>query len=302
MKHASNTLSGKSEKLSKKQQKAGVVSDAPVACHLVLVLYANELAAWQASPEGKIKALPVKGELRLSVRNAEALERAHADIAERLRGNGIRVDCTHWLVDGGGRQWCPDSIGKVSNATIWQLLAWEWLVDRFGLHNAAPWEAEETFTNQILPWLITADDNRQRQQLQSVREREHHNETERLAIERTALVQENDRLRSQNTALQQVDVERLVSFLPALFPRVFTVLGPTDLALLCGQVMPLSVPIPSPYPEPSEEALRTLQRRFHALPHELQKQIVGFVKTLPQRQKLQPRPEMRELVQSLEGL
>ena len=58
----------------------------PVASHLVLVLHANELAAWQASPGGKPKALPIKGEQRLAVRNAQALESAHADIAERLRG------------------------------------------------------------------------------------------------------------------------------------------------------------------------------------------------------------------------
>lgn len=300
MENATKPSTDKREQLSKKQQKSSVTPAIPVASHLVLVLHANELAAWQASLGGKPKALPIKGEKRLSVRYAQALESAHADIAERLRGNGINVVCTHWLVDVGGRQWCADCAGTVGNAATWQLLAWEWLADRFGLGNASPWEATETVTDQILPWLTTADDSHQRQHLQNAREREHHNETERLAAERVALAQENDRLRGQNAALQQVDVERLASFLPALFPRVFTVLGPVDLALLCGQLTPLS--IPSPYPEPSEEALRALQRRFRALPHELQKQIVGFVAPLPQRQKLQPRPEMRELVQSLEGL
>lgn len=73
-----------------------------------------------------------------------------------------------------------------------------------------------------------------------------------------SLLQENESMRSQNAALQQVDTERLASFLPALFPRVFTVLGAADLALLCGRVEPLA--IPNPYPEPSEEALRTLQK------------------------------------------
>ncbi len=300
MANSSKPLPGKREQLLKKQQKTSTTPATPMASHLVLVLHANELAAWQASPGGKPKALPIKGEQRLSVRNAQTLESAHADIAERLRGNGAQLTCTHWLVDAGGRQWCADSAGKVGNAAPWQLLAWEWLADRFGLGNAAPWEAAETFTDQILTWLTTADDSHQRQHLQHAREREHHNETERLAAERATLAQENDRLRGQNAALQQVDAERLASFLPALFPRVFTVLGPTDLALLCGQVTPLS--IPNPYPEPSEEALRTLQRRFRALPHELQKQVVAFVASLPQRQKLQPHPEMRELVQSLEGL
>lgn len=300
MKNTSKPQPGEREPLSKKQQKSSITPDTPAVSHLVLVLHANELAAWQASTGGKPKALPIKGEQRLPVRNPQALESAHADIAELLRGSGVNVACTHWLADAGGRQWCAEGAGKVGNAATWQLLAWEWLADRFGLGNASPWEAAETFTGQILPWLTTADDSHQRQQLQHAREREHHNETDRLAAERAALAQENDRLRGQNAAMQQMDVERLVSFLPALFPRVFTVLGTTDLALLCGQVTPLS--IPNPYPEPSEEALRTLQRRFRALPHELQKQIVGFIAPLPQRQKLQPRPEMRELVQSLEGL
>ncbi len=302
MQNTKKTLPEKRKQLSKQEQKqeATPISDIPVTTHLILVLHANELAAWQASPGSKPKALRIKGEQRLSVGNPQALESAHADIAERLRGNGVNVACTHWLANAGGRQWCAENAAKVSNAAAWQLLAWEWLADRFGLGNASPWEAGGAFTDQILPWLITADDSHQRQRLQHTREREHHCETERLAAERASLAQENDQLRAQNTALQQVDAERLASFLPALFPRVFTVLGPTDLALLCGQVTPLA--IPSPYPEPSEEALRTLQRRFCALPHELQKQIVNFVAPLPQRQKLQPRPEMRELVQSLEGL
>ena len=300
MVNSSKPLPGKREQLLKKQQKTSTTPATPMASHLVLVLHANELAAWQASPGGKPKALPIKGEQRLSVRNAQTLESAHADIAERLRGNGAQLTCTHWLVDAGGRQWCADGAGKVGNAATWQLLAWEWLADRFGLGNASPWDSAKTLTDQILPWLITADDSRQRQQLQHAREREHHTETERLAAERAALAQENDRLRAQSAVFQQVSPEQLASFLPALFPRVFTVLGPVDLALLCRQVTPLS--IPSPYPEPSEEALRALQRQFRALPHELQKQIVGFVAPLPQRQKLQPRPEMRELVQSLEGL
>jgi len=62
--------------------------------------------------------------------------------------------------------------------------------------------------------------------------------------------------------------------------------------------MPLA--IPNPFPEPSEETLRTLQNDFRALPRHLQQQIVGFVARLPQRQKLQPRPEMRDLLYELE--
>ena len=318
IKNTSKPLPDKRNQLSKEEQNAysslsaadpadpadGV---APPSTHLILVLHGNQLAAWQASPLGaKPKALRIKDDPRAAVRDARTLETARADIAERLRGDGINVAYTHWLADANGRQWCADCMAKTDNAgnggntgnPTWQILAWEWLAERFGFGDASPWEAAEPLVNQVLPWLVTADDAAQRQHLQQARESEHRSETEQLAAQRNALVQANERLRAENAALQQVDVERLVSFLPALFPRVFTVLGPTDLAQLCGRVEPLS--IPNPYPEPSEETLRTLQRGFRALPQQLQQQIVRFVARLPQRHKLQPRAEMRELVQTLE--
>lgn len=283
----SETLSTEREQLSNKEQ-----NNQP--SQIILMLHGGQLASWHTRPGLPPKALPIKEETLLRVRNASALASAWDDLSKRLLDDGVHTTHPLWIADAPGRQWCMEQ-----ELATWQL-PWEWLAQRFGLDAASPWEAPDTLRTHILPWLTTADDSAQRQQLKQHREREHASETERLAAERAALAQENEHLRAQNAALQQVDAERLVSFLPALFPRVFTVLGPVDLALLCGQLTPLS--IPSPYPEPSEEALRALQRRFLALPHELQKQIVGFVAPLPQRQKLQPRPEMRELVQSLEGL
>ena len=259
---------------------------------IILLLHSDQLAGWQTMPGLPPKALPIKSETRLRVGDATALASAWEDLADRLRGDGMHTTPPLWIADAPGRQWCAEQ-----KLAAWQL-PWEWLAQRFGLDAASPWEVPDTLHTHILPWLATADDSAQRQQLQQRRENEHANETERLAAERAALEQENDHLRAQNAALQQVDAERLVSFLPALFPRVFTVLGGADLALLCGRVESLA--IPNPYPEPTEETLRTLQKRFRALPQELQRQIVRFVADLPQRQKLQPRPEMRELVRDLE--
>lgn len=300
--HAQPLSSNPEQRLKTKQENSSTADLTPLAsAHLILVLHGSQLAAWQASALGtKPKALLIKGDLQASVRDVRTLDSARADIAERLRGDGINIAYTHWLADANGRQWCADCVAKTDNAgnPTWQILAWEWLAERFGFGDASPWEAGEPLVSQVLPWLIAADDAAQRQHLQLARESEHRSEAEQLAAQRNALVQANERLRAENAALQQVDVERLVSFLPALFPRVFTVLGPADLALLCGRVEPLS--IDNPYPEPSEEALRTLQRGFRALPQQLQQQIVRFVARLPQRHKLQPRAEMRELVQTLE--
>lgn len=258
---------------------------------IILLLHSDQLAGWQTMPGLPPKALPIKSETRLRVRDATALASAWEDLADRLRGDGMHTTPPLWIADAPGRQWCAEQ-----KLAAWQL-PWEWLAQRFGLDAASPWEVPDTLHTHILPWLATADDSAQRQQLQQRRENEHANETERLAAERAALEQENDHLRAQNAALQQVDAERLVSFLPALFPRVFTAIGPADLALLCGRTEPLA--LPNPYPEPTEETLRTLQKRFRALPQELQKQIVRFMADLPQRQKLQPRPEMRDLVEAL---
>ena len=259
---------------------------------IILLLHSDQLAGWQTMPGLPPKALPIKSETRLRVGDASSLASAWEDLADRLRGDGMHTTPPLWIADAPGRQWCAEQ-----KLAVWQL-PWEWLAQRFGLDAASPWDVPDTLHTHILPWLATADDSAQRQQLQQRRENEHANETERLAAERAALAQENDHLRAQNAALQQVDAERLVSFLPALFPRVFTTIGPADLALLCGRTEPLA--LPNPYPEPTEETLRTLQKRFRALPQELQRQIVRFVADLPQRQKLQPRPEMRELVRDLE--
>lgn len=262
------------------------------ASQIILLLHGGQLASWQAIPGLPPKALPIKSETRLRVGDASSLASAWEDLADRLRGDDMHTTPPLWIADAPGRQWCAEQ-----KLAAWQL-PWEWLAQRFGLDAVAPWDVPDTLHTHILPWLATADDSAQRQQLQQRRENEHANETERLAAERAALAQENDHLRAQNAALQQVDAERLVSFLPALFPRVFTAIGPADLALLCGRAEPLA--LPNPYPEPAEETLRTLQKRFRALPQELQKQIVRFMADLPQRQKLQPRPEMRELVRDLE--
>lgn len=268
------------------------------AAQLMALLHSQQLSAWLAFPGLPPQALQIKGELRLKLRDALSLASAHEDLTKRLRDDGLHITQTHWVADEQGRQWCA-----AQSLASWQL-PWEWLAQRFGMGSTSPWDMsdvqDETWQAQILPWLIRVDDAALRQSLQRSRESEHASERERLALERAALERENEHLRAQNTALQQVDAERLASFLPALYPRVFTAIGPADLALLCGRVEPLA--LPNPYPEPVEETLRTLQKRFRALPPALQKQIARFMADLPQGQKLPLRPEMRELVEELTGL
>lgn len=288
MKKASVPSTSKRKQLSNQEQTPPVE---PVTAQLILMLHSHKLCAWQAMVGLSPKALQIKGEDRLSVRDAQSLASAHADLTKRLRDDGTHLAHTLLVADHAGRQW-----GTTEPRAAWQL-PWEWLAQRFGLGDAAPWDIPEALRDQILSWLTTADDAAQREHLQQARKSEHASETERLATERALLAQDNERLRNQNAALQQVDAERLASFLPALYPRVFTVIGPADLALLCGHIKPIA--LPNPYPEPVEETLRTLQKNFRALSREKQAQIVGFVTSLPHSQKLKPRPEMYDLVEEL---
>lgn len=270
--------------------------------HLVLLLWGGELAAWSAAPGLAPSPVKLQGELRLSVSAPNALCSAVADAAERLRGQGLELGHVHWLADAPGRSLWQKAQPQVAlglGQAAWQLLAWEWLAERLGWGQAAPWATLGTRAPELFAWLHNAEPAAERQHMLQSLALEHQSAQQRLQAEHAALERQNERLSAQNAALQQVDTERLLSYLPALFARAFTVLGAADLALLCGRIEPLR--IENPYPEPSEETLRTLQKRFRELPPALQSQIVGFVADLPQRQKLQVRPEMRELLQQLEG-
>lgn len=261
--------------------------------HLVLLLN-NQLKAWLLNQGIAPTPLLIQGEKQLPINSAEALQAAYADIGERLHGDGITPAYTNWLCCSSAQPLLVQALSRMAQPPAWQILCWSWLAERFDLPDQAPDQA----LLEVFAWLLSRDIELERQQMVAALARDHHTVSERLAAERQQLQRENEQLRASNAALQQLDKERLATYLPALFPRVFTILGATDLSLLCGRVEPLQ--LPNPYPEPSAEALHQLQRQFRALPLSVQKQIVQFVAALPHRHKLQARPEMRRLIQELE--
>lgn len=271
-----------------------------VTNHLVLVVNNENISAWHLVAGKSPKNIHIQGETSFNITSAAEINSALLDIKDNIEGVGISIDSYHWLADRYARQQLIDSryiTGLLGAGFDWQLVSLDWLAARFGRKAA---DLSLHFIEQeLLPWLITADDAAERQQMKGALEREHASESERLLSERVAMEQKNRHLQEQNAALRQVDKERLVSYLPALFSRVFTVLGATDLALLCGSIEPLR--IPNPYPEPSIEALRVLQRQFRSLPQPAQLEIVKLVQGLPHRQRLTVRPEMRALIFELEG-
>lgn len=270
---------------------------------VVLILIENEISAWKIATVKSAQRLPMQGESILKLSSADELFEAYSDLNERLRGDGEYPTEVHWILDKTSHPlwqlFQTKSKPTGERDIILQCFSWEWLSVRLGLQSKKVLAEPIQIESQLLPWLFNIDHEHECQQIQELRAQEHQTESARLAAERFSLLQENTQLAAQNSALQQVDAERLLSYLPALFARVFTVLGAADLALLCGRVEPFS--IPNPYPEPSEETLRILQKQFRVLPRELQKQIVHFVSHLPQRQKLSPRSEMRELISELGG-
>lgn len=264
--------------------------------HLFFVYSADQLAAWSVTTPQAIRRLALSGEELLKVRSEHSLNEGCKDAVARLRSDGSAADFIHWITATED----VDSLLKSKPLTKdahWQILSWEWLSQRFATEEG-PWQNIALLEGQIFPWLATANKAKERETMQQALHHEHQSKSAQLAQERDQLELENEALRAQNSALQNVDAENLVRFLPALFPRVFTVLGAADLALLCGRVEPLA--IPNPYPEPCEETLHVLQKKFRNLPRALQQKVVGLVAQLPQRNKLRPRAEMRALISELE--
>lgn len=268
--------------------------------HLVLIVNAERMTAWRLALGLSPQNIRIQGDSEFDVKSSGDLASALRDVKENLQGRGIKVDCIYWLADKNARQQLTDPRHQselLNEAIDWQVLSLNWLAGRFGRNST---ELSTDFIEQeLLSWLITADDAAEREQMKQALQHEHVSEAERLKAERVMMEQENRNLQEQNAALRQVDKERLASYLPALFNRVFTIIGANDLALICGSVEPLN--IPNPYPEPSIEALRVLQRKFRSLPLASQREIVQLVQSLPHRQRLTVRPEMRELVNELEG-
>lgn len=275
--------------------------------HLVLLLCAQNLAAWFIPhPSQPPVRLPIEGERLLPVADAEAwIDALHA-LRARLKDEGHAIGALHLLVDGPGRTVAKEALARLlatlfapADEPPWQLLAWEFLARLHDLPLASPWSEEARIENALIPWLVH----------RNVAETLAH-EAQRLAEEKQRLVTafdadrarlraEIERLRSQRDALRQLDCERMATFLPALYEAFFHHVSPQDLALLCGRLEPPR--IPNPWPEPTPEVLRKLQKDFRALPPEVQREIIAFAKQIPAASALRVRSEMRDLFESHEG-
>ncbi|SEM95613.1 hypothetical protein SAMN04487857_107204 [Pseudomonas sp. ok272] len=91
----------------------------------------------------------------------------------------------------------------------------------------------------------------------------------------------------------QVGVLQL--YLPMLFQHFWSSVSPQDLAFIAGS---LQVPdVESPYPEPSQDAIAVLRRRFLNLPAAQRQAVLGVAHELSY--KLKVRAQLRDLLEGL---
>jgi len=275
--------------------------------NLVFLLAEKKLTAWRFSAHAAAIPVLLLGAQQLNVYNAEDLSAAWNDANERLQGEEITPCSVHWVLDRAGLALWTQKPPHAQQSThdrhhsinVWQVLALEWVLECVKPQTPTAQLSDDWIQFELIPWLLNTGKNPEEKSSHKLLDGEPENEAS-LLEEYRRLLEENGQLHLQNTAMQTIDPERLVRFLPALFQRAFTIIGAVDLAILCGRITPFN--LPNPYPEPSDETLRTLQQQFRSLHIERQKQIIQFVRELPQRQKLTPRPEMYGLVRELEGL
>lgn len=153
-----------------------------------------------------------------------------------------------------------------------------------------------TVENLLFP--SSGNNTSQAQSLEDVREAPAEKTHEQLAQLREKIRTLEHRLAQQSADNFNTmpDAEHLLSFLPALYEQAFTILSGTDLALLIGRIEPFD--IPSPYQEPSGDALYMKQRIFLNLPIEQQRQIAAFAQQASQ--KLRPRQNMQAHILQLQ--
>lgn len=99
-----------------------------------------------------------------------------------------------------------------------------------------------------------------------------------LQRELLTLQQEKRQLQATLSSAMQPDREQLLSFLPVIFENFWSSISPADVGLLMGQ---LTMPeIPSPFPEPAENTVLTMKRRFLALPLAEREKIIRWCRSL----------------------
>ena len=262
---------------------------------LLLCLRHKQLLAVLQTDEGQVSSLPIDSEWSwIKIKHPASLKTALEDVHQRLElpahiplQVGLVYDQASAALLDGFAQW------RGSNQWQWQWLRWETRLARLSADFAAETPpAPERVLNELLPdvapCLLGIKDDAPVAMAQA----QDATDWKQSALE---LEKANQLLRARLDMAQPLEAEKLLSYLPALYVHVFSVIGAAELALLTGRVEPFN--LPSPYPEPGAETLRRKQREFQLLPREEQAYIVRLVSGHIHR--LQPRAEMQALISEL---
>jgi len=184
----------------------------------------------------------------------------------------------------------------------WQVLRLEPLLNRVRSVAKAPSckECDEDWLCKFLLPVLESTFNYTDEALQVERAREEqsHQETkETLRDDIRRLNQEKVALQAYVESLQRPDIERLTTFLPAIYRNFWGIVSPSELALLSDNT---SIPnIPSPYLDPSADTVMTIKKKLQKLPKSEQEKVRLFCKELTHPLKV--REEMRDWLEDENG-
>ncbi|WP_068979519.1 MULTISPECIES: hypothetical protein [Aeromonas] len=115
-----------------------------------------------------------------------------------------------------------------------------------------------------------------------------------LAQAEAVLEQRNQDLIKQIEQRASFSLEQLQGLLPAIYRNFYSHVAPSDLPLLAGELKQVS--LPSPYPEPTADALQIVKRRIRKMSVQDRAMLYAFCQqNVPAR--LEMRPDFKELLQ-----
>ena len=264
---------------------------------LVLLLLNHKIACMTKLGREAWVRTPIQGEQWLPIESG--LSAVLRDIESRINRSNRLADFDLYLL------YAQDSLCHLSDLPTelaqqecqrWQVLQWEPLRDRTNLLATQPFYETTPGDDWLMQYLLPILESTfcyQDEALSAERERSKHQHEETLATlraERLRLQNELIAMHKQLTSLQQLPLEQLIAYLPALYRNVFGAIGPHDLALLAGKLQPPD--ISSPWPEPSSDTLKVLQARLRRLPTLEAEHLRRFCRQLSH--KLEVRAEMRD--------
>lgn len=238
---------------------------------------------------------PINGENSNSLRHdnaaasiAEELD-MHVNATARLRDIELTV-----IYDKNASSQIPHlsaSLVKLQSEN-WQLFAWQLIIRLLNNSNAiSPRDKPkcdiEYLSQEILPFIDSLAFGKAQYDKASAEYDEYDiDNSDAVAIEHKKLdvasnrelQDEVKRLQHQANALQAISMQKIITFMPAIYQNFWHVVKPSDIGLLVGSY---DVPaIPSPFPEPTIDTIHIMKKQFLALPKQDQRQIIEFCQQL----------------------